>query len=114
MKFIIKASAVGVSDKKFAQRGEYETEDKKEIERLRDIAKKFPDDVEEIKGKTEAPKQNTQKKNENKKDEDKKEDNKTPEDPKTPEDKTPKDDPKDNPKDDPKKADGKPANTSKK
>ena len=104
MKFLIKTSAVGVSDKKFAQRGEYETEDKKEIERLRDIAKKFPDDVEEIKGK-EAPKQTPQKKKEN---------DKTPEDPKKPEDKTPKDDPEDNPKGDPKKADGKPANTSKK
>ena len=100
MKFLIKTSAVGVSDKKSAQRGEYETEDKKEIERLRDIAKKFPDDVEEVKGK-EAPKQNNQTKNE-----DKKEDNKTPEDPKDTEDKAPKDDPK--------KADGKPANNSKK
>ncbi len=97
MKFLIKTSAVGVSDKKFAQRGKYETEDKKEIERLRDIAKKFPNDIEEIKGKTEAPKQNTQKK---------KEDDKTPEDSKTPEDK--------NPKDEQKKADGKPANNTKK
>lgn len=101
MKFLIKTSAVGVSDKKFAQRGEYETEDKKEIERLRDIAKKFPDDVEESKGKTEAPKQNTQKKNEDKKDDDK-----TPEDPKDPEDETQKDEPP--------KADGKPSNNSKK
>lgn len=110
MKFLIKTSAIGVSDKKFAKQGEYETEDKKEIERLRGIAKRFPNDVEEIKGKAEAPKQNTQKKDEGKKDDDK-----TPEDPKDHEDKTPKDDPKkDDPKDDPKKADGKPANNSKK
>ena len=64
MKFLIKTSAVGISDKKFAQHGEYETEDKKEIERLRDIAKRFPDDVEEIKGKAETPKQNSPKKDE--------------------------------------------------
>jgi len=47
MKFIIKASAVAVSDTKFAKRGEYETDDEKEIERLKNIAKKFPKDVEE-------------------------------------------------------------------
>ncbi len=99
MKFLIKTSAVGISDKKFAQQGEYETEDKKEIERLRDIAKRFPEDIEEIKGK-EAPKQNPPKKN----------DDQTPDDQKDPEDKTSDDDPKD----DPKKADGKPANNSKK
>lgn len=104
MKFLIKTSAIGVSDKKFAKQGEYETEDKKEIERLKDVAKRFPDDVEEIKGK-EAPKPNAQKKDEGKKDDDK-----TPEDPKDPEDKTPQDESKD----DPKKADGKPANNSKK
>jgi len=104
MKFLIKTSAIGVSDKKFAKQGEYETEDKKEIERLKDVAKRFPDDVEEIKSK-EASKPNAQKKD----------DDKSPEDPKDPEDKTPKDDSKkDDPKDDPKKADGKPANNSKK
>ncbi len=108
MKFLIKTSAIGVSDKKFAKQGEYETEDKKEIERLKDVAKKFPDDVEEIKGNSKPA---TQKKDESKKDDDKT----PPEDPKDPEDKTPKDDPKkDDPKDDPKKADGKPANNSKK
>lgn len=99
MKFLIKTSAVGISDKKFAQQGEYETEDKKEIERLREIAKRFPEDIEEIKGK-EAPKTNTPKK----------EDDKTPDDPKDPEDNTSDDDPKD----DPKKADGKPAQIAKK
>ncbi len=50
MKFIIKTSAVAVSDSKFAKRGEYETEDQKEIERLRIVAKKFPQDVEEASG----------------------------------------------------------------
>ena len=100
MKFIIKTSAVGISDKKFAQGGEYETEDKKEIERLRGIAKKFPDDVEEVKGK-ESPKQSNQKKDEGKKDDDK-----TPEDPKDPEEKTPKDETK--------KTGEKPVNTTKK
>jgi len=95
MKFLIKTSAVGISDKKFTKQGNYETEDRKEIERLQDIAKKFPDDVEEIKGK-EAPKQNTQKKNESKKNEDDK----------APENKTPKDDPK--------KAGEKPAEIAKK
>lgn len=99
MKFLIKTSAVGISDKKFAQQGEYETEDKKEIERLRDIAKKFPEDIEEIKGK-ETPKPNAPKK----------EDDKTPDDPKDPEDETSGDDPKD----DQKKADGKPVTNSKK
>ena len=99
MKFLIKTSAVGISDKKFAQQGEYETEDKKEIERLREIAKRFPEDIEEIKGK-EAPKQNPPKKD----------DDQNPDDPKAPENKTSDDDPKD----DPKKADGKPANNSKK
>lgn len=102
MKFLIKTSAIGVSDKKFAQQGEYETEDKKEIERLKDVAKRFPDDVEEIKGNAKPATQ--------KKDEGKKDDDKTPEDPKDPEDKTPQDDSKD----DPKKVDGKPANNSKK
>jgi hypothetical protein len=101
MKFLIKTSAVGISDKKFAQRGEYETEEKKEIERLRDIAKKFPDDVEEIKGKAEAPKQTAPKN-----DDGKKENDKAPENPKDPEDTAPKDDPK--------KAESKPANNSKK
>ena len=47
MKFIIKTSAVAVSDSKFAKRGEYETEDQKEIERLKNIAQKFPNDVAE-------------------------------------------------------------------
>lgn len=61
MKFIIKASAVAVSDTKFAKRGEYETDDGKEIERLKNIAKKFPKDVEEAsKGKQkEEPKEET-------------------------------------------------------
>ncbi len=61
MKFIIKASAVAVSDTKFAKRGEYETDDEKEIERLKNIAKKFPKDVEEAsKGKQkEEPKEET-------------------------------------------------------
>lgn len=61
MKFIIKASAVAVSDTKFAKRGEYETDDEKEIERLKNIAKKFPKDVEEaFKGKQkEEPKEET-------------------------------------------------------
>lgn len=48
MKFIIKTSAVAVSDSKFAKRGEYETEDQKEIERLKNTAQKFPNDVAEI------------------------------------------------------------------
>lgn len=47
MKFTIKASAVAVSDTKFTKRGEYETEDAKEIERLKNTAKRFPKDVEE-------------------------------------------------------------------
>lgn len=61
MKFIIKASAVAVSDTKFAKRGEYETDDEKEIERLKNIAKKFPKDVEEAsKGKQkEEPQEET-------------------------------------------------------
>lgn len=63
MKFIIKASAVAVSDTKFAKRGEYETEDSKEIERLKNTAKKFPKDVEEISGngskKKDEPKEDT-------------------------------------------------------
>lgn len=84
MKFLIKTSAIGISDKKFAQQGEYETEDKKEIERLREIAKKFPEDIEEIKTKAEAPKQIAPVK----KDEDE-----TPDDPT---DQEPKDDPKKN------------------
>ena len=61
MKFTIKTSAVAVSDSKFAKRGEYETEDEKEIERLRTTAKKFPQDVEEVSGhgskKKEEPKE---------------------------------------------------------
>ncbi len=61
MKFIIKASAVAVSDSKFAKRGEYETEDEKEVTRLRTTAKKFPQDVEEVSGhgskKKEEPKE---------------------------------------------------------
>ena len=63
MKFIIKTSAVAVSESKFAKRGEYETEDQKEIERLRNTAKKFPQDIEEVSGskKKEEPKEeNTQ------------------------------------------------------
>lgn len=63
MKFIIKASAVAVSETKFAKRGEYETEDSKEIERLKNTAKKFPKDVEEVSGngskKKEEPKEDT-------------------------------------------------------
>lgn len=63
MKFIIKTSAVAVSEKKFAKRGEYETEDVKEIERLKNTAKKFPKDVEEVSGngskKKEEPKEDT-------------------------------------------------------
>ncbi|QQR82985.1 hypothetical protein IPJ72_04125 [Candidatus Peregrinibacteria bacterium] len=61
MKFTIKASAVAVSDTKFAKRGEYETEDAKEIERLKNIAKKFPKDVEELSGskKKDEPKEET-------------------------------------------------------
>lgn len=59
MKFIIKTSAVAVSESKFAKRGEYETEDQKEIERLRNTAKKFPQDIEEVSGskKKEEPKE---------------------------------------------------------
>lgn len=48
MKFNIKTSAVAVSETKFVKRGEYETEDQKEIERLRLAAQKFPQDVEEL------------------------------------------------------------------
>lgn len=63
MKFIIKASAVAVSETKFAKRGEYETEDSKEIERLKNTAKKFPKDVDEVSGngskKKEEPKKDT-------------------------------------------------------
>ena len=63
MKFTIKTSAVALSDSKFAKRGEYETEDEKEIERLRTTAKKFPQDVEELSGhgskKKEEPKEET-------------------------------------------------------
>ncbi len=91
MKFIIKTSAVGVSDKKSVSRGEYVTEDQQEIERLREIAKRFPDDIEEVKGKPESLKQNTAKKEE---DEDQDEDQ--------------------TPKNEPKKADGKPAQITKK
>jgi hypothetical protein len=46
MKFLIKTSAVGISEYKFAQRGEYETNDEKEITRLKSIAERFPNDVE--------------------------------------------------------------------
>lgn len=102
MKFIIKTSAVGISDKKFAPRGEYETEDKKEIDRLREIAKKFPDDIEEVKGKAEAPKQTAPAK----KEDDKKDTDQTPTDPETPADPAPQGDPK--------KTDTKPAAHSKK
>jgi len=94
MKFLIKTSAVGISDKKFAPLGEYETEDKKEIERLREIAKRFPEDIEEVKAKAEAPKQPAPAK----KDEDE-----TPDDPTDQE-----------PKDDQKKTDGKVSTPSKK
>ncbi len=63
MKFIIKTSAVAVSETKFAKRGEYETEDSKEIERLKNTANKFPKDVEEVSGngskKKEEPKEDT-------------------------------------------------------
>jgi len=63
MKFIIKTSAVAVSETKFAKRGEYETDDSKEIERLKNTAKKFPKDVEEVSGngskKKEEPKEDT-------------------------------------------------------
>ena len=63
MKFIIKTSAVAVSETKFAKRGEYETEDSKEIERLKNTAKKFPKDVEEVSAngskKKEEPKEDT-------------------------------------------------------
>lgn len=102
MKFIIKTSAVGISDKKFAPRGEYETEDKKEIDRLREIAKKFPDDIEEVKGKAEAPKPAAPAK----KEDDKKDADQTPTDPETPTDPAPQGDPK--------KTDAKPAANSKK
>ena len=63
MKFTIKASTLAVSDTKFAKRGEYETDDAKEIERLKNTAKKFPKDVEEISGngskKKDEPKEDT-------------------------------------------------------
>ncbi|QQS59452.1 hypothetical protein IPN35_00995 [Candidatus Peregrinibacteria bacterium] len=91
MKFNIKTSAIGLSDKKFAPHGEYETEDKQEIDRLREIAKKFPEDIEEVKGKAQTPA---------KKDEDE-----TPDDPQGTENQVPKEDPK--------KTEGKPANNSK-
>ena len=57
MKFLIKTSAVGVSDKKSAKRGEYETSDEAEIKRLQDLAHKFPHDVEVLDGKKKAPKE---------------------------------------------------------
>ena len=60
MKFIIKTSAIGISDQKYAFKGEYETEENKEIERLKNIAKHFPEDIEEIKNNS---KPTTQKKN---------------------------------------------------
>ena len=46
MKFIIKTSAVGISDSKFAPCGEYETTDRREIDRLKDIASRHPEDIE--------------------------------------------------------------------
>ena len=50
---------MAVSESKFAKRGEYETEDQKEIERLRGTAKKFPNDIEELSAskKKEEPKE---------------------------------------------------------
>jgi hypothetical protein len=60
MKFIIKTSAVAVSDSKFAKRGEYETEDQKEIERLKNTAQKFPNDVAEISTQSSKKKEESQ------------------------------------------------------
>jgi hypothetical protein len=54
MKFLIKTSAVGISEKKFAVKGEYETADEKEIERLKAVSEKFPKDVEVLTGKKKA------------------------------------------------------------
>ena len=60
MKFLIKTSAIGVSDTKSVPSGTYETDDKQEIERLQAIAKRFPDDLEVVKESkpTPPPKQN--------------------------------------------------------
>ena len=62
MKFLIKTSAVGVSDEKSVSQGEYETTNEKEIERLKAIAKKFPEDVEVVTGKKKDEKQSKENK----------------------------------------------------
>lgn len=61
MKFLIKTSAVGVSDTKSVNRGEYETEDEKEIERLKKLAKDYPQDVEVVTGKKKEAKKEEEK-----------------------------------------------------
>lgn len=60
MKFIIKTSAIAVSDTKFAKRGNYETEDQKEIERLRKTAQNFPNDIEEVAAQASKKKEESQ------------------------------------------------------
>lgn len=65
MKFLIKTSAIGVSDTKSVPSGTYETDDKQEIERLQAIAKSFPADIEVVKDSkpTPPPKQDPPAKN---------------------------------------------------
>jgi hypothetical protein len=87
MKFLIKTSAVAVSDTKCANQGEYETTDEKEIERLKKVAKEYPNDVEVSTGK---------KKDEKKDD---KKDDKGDDDPEKKDDKDPKEEEKSDKKD---------------
>lgn len=95
MKFLIKTSAVAVSDTKCAHKGEYETTDEKEIERLKRVAKEYPEDVEVSKGKK-KDEEKDEKKDEQKED---KKDDKGDEDEEKKDDKKPKDEDKSEKKD---------------
>lgn len=64
MKFLIKTSAIAVSDAKCANRGEYETTDEQEIERLKKVAKQYPNDVEIVTGKKKDDKKDDKDENE--------------------------------------------------
>ena len=74
MKFLIKTSAVAVSDTKCANQGEYETTDEKEIERLKKVAKEYPEDVEVGAGKKKDEKKDDKKDEGNENEPDKKDD----------------------------------------
>jgi hypothetical protein len=95
MKFLIKTSAVAVSDTKCANQGMYETSDEKEIERLKKVAKKYPEDVEFVTDK----KGNKDKDDPEKKDDQDPKDDKDENEPETKDIKDPKAEGKSNKKD---------------